>query len=198
MGTAFSTSLFGLAGSLVLGFLDLQAGQAQNHFFNDLEEWLSGQTRIGSGLTAAEGDQSVPAYVQALLEQTAESLDNLQRTIAKGEDNRAQSQAALTALGAQLANFTDHMRTEQGLMQALAQSHSELKQVLAKIADAGARGGAGGIDDVTKGHIRNLDLQLGKLVEETRAGREQLVGQMRNEIKLLARTIAVAADAGNR
>lgn len=198
MGTAFSTSLFGLAGSLVLGFLDLQAGQAQNHFFNDLEEWLSGQTRIGSGLLAAEGDQSVPAYVQALLEQTAESLDSLQRTIAKGEDNRAQSQTALTALGAQLANLTDHMRTEQTLMQALAQSHNELKQVLTRIADAGARGGAGGIDDVTKGHIRNLDLQLGKLVEETRAGREQLVGQMRNEIKLLARTIAVAADAGNR
>jgi hypothetical protein len=197
MGTAFSTSLFGLGGSLVLGFLDLQAGQAQNHFFNDLEEWLSGQTRLGSGLLAAEGDQSVPAYVQALLEQTAESLDNLQRTIAKGEDNRAQSHAAITALGAQLANLTDHMRTEQSLMQALAQSHNELKQVLAKIADAGARGG-GAIDDVTRGHIRNLDLQLGKLVEETRAGREQLVGQMRNEIKLLARTIAVATDAGHR
>src|SRR5205085_7755119 len=46
MGTAFSASLFGLAGSLVLGFLDLQAGQAQNRFYNDLEEWLSGFTRL--------------------------------------------------------------------------------------------------------------------------------------------------------
>lgn len=198
MGTAFSTSLFGLAGSLVLGFLDLQSGQAQNQFFNDLEEWLSGQTRLPSGLAQTEGDQSVPAYVQALLEQTAESLDSLQRTIARGEDNRAQSQAALTQLGTQLSTLTDHMRTGQGLMQALAQSHNELKQILAKIADAGARGGAGAIDDVTRGHIRNLDLQLTKLVEETREGREQLVGQMRNEIKLLARTIAVAADAGGR
>ena len=51
MGTAFSSSLFGLAGSLVLGFLELQAGQAQNRFYNDLEDWLSGQTRLGSGAT---------------------------------------------------------------------------------------------------------------------------------------------------
>jgi hypothetical protein len=46
MGTAFSSSLFGLGGSLVLGFLDIQAGHAQNRFFNDLEEWLSGVTRF--------------------------------------------------------------------------------------------------------------------------------------------------------
>ena len=55
MGTAFSTSLFGLAGSLALGFLDLNAGQAQNAFYNELEEWLAGQTRLGTGgpLTSA-------------------------------------------------------------------------------------------------------------------------------------------------
>ncbi|WP_242476984.1 flagellar motor protein MotA [Halochromatium glycolicum] len=46
MGTAFSSSLFGLGGSLVLGFLDLQAAHAQNRFFNDLEEWLSGLTQL--------------------------------------------------------------------------------------------------------------------------------------------------------
>ena len=49
MATAFSSSLFGLAGSLVLGFLDLQAGQAQNRFYNDLEEWLSTYTRLSGG-----------------------------------------------------------------------------------------------------------------------------------------------------
>ena len=63
MGTAFSSSLFGLAGSLLLGFLELQAGQAQNRFYNELEDWLSGQTRLGSGGSIGEGDQSVPAYV---------------------------------------------------------------------------------------------------------------------------------------
>src|SRR5207237_6527456 len=72
MATAFSSSLFGLAGSLVLGFLDLQAGQAQNRFYNDLEEWLSTYTRLSSGPFGAGGDAAVPAYIQALLVQTAD------------------------------------------------------------------------------------------------------------------------------
>jgi hypothetical protein len=58
MGTAFGTSLFGLAGSLVIGFLDLQAGQAQNRFYNELEDWLAGLTRVGGG-GVADGDQPV-------------------------------------------------------------------------------------------------------------------------------------------
>src|SRR5690606_22686278 len=71
MATSFSTSLFGLAGSLVVGFLDLQAGHASNRFYNELEEWLAGMTRLSSGALSGDGDTSVPAYVQALLEQTA-------------------------------------------------------------------------------------------------------------------------------
>ena len=55
MGTAFSASMFGLSGALVLGFLDLTAGQAQNRFFNELEEWLAGLTRLSSGVLA-EGE----------------------------------------------------------------------------------------------------------------------------------------------
>ena len=67
MGTAFSSSLFGLGGALVLGFLDLQTGQAQNRFYNELEEWLSSITRLSSaGISGT--DQSIPAYVSALLE----------------------------------------------------------------------------------------------------------------------------------
>ena len=91
MGTAFSASLFGLSGSLLLGYLDLQAGQSHNRFFGELEDWLSGQTKLTGGGGVIEGDQPVPAYIQALLEQTAESLDNLQRTISRTETDRLQA-----------------------------------------------------------------------------------------------------------
>jgi len=74
MGTAFSSSMLGLAGALVLGFLDLTAGQAQNRFFNELEEWLAGMTRLSSGALGGDGEASIPVYVQALLEQTAENM----------------------------------------------------------------------------------------------------------------------------
>jgi hypothetical protein len=197
MGTAFSSSLFGLAGSLILGFLDLQANQAQNRFYNDLEEWLSSLTRLSSGaLTVEGGEQSVPVYVQALLEQTAESLENLQRTLTRGEESRLSVNNSLMTLGDQLTTLVDHMRVEQSLMRTLAESHVELKAILAKLTDVSAR--TGGIDEATRAHIRNLDVHVGRLVEELAVGREELVNQVRSEIKLLARTMAALAEGVER
>jgi hypothetical protein len=66
MGTAFSSSLFGLGGSLVLGFVDIQAGHAQNRFFNEMEEWLSGVTHLVETDETTETDTHLP--VQALQE----------------------------------------------------------------------------------------------------------------------------------
>lgn len=193
MGTAFSSSLFGLAGSLILGFLDLQAGTAQNRFYNELEEWLSGQTRVSSGAGGiAEGDQSVPAYIQALLETTADSLDNLQRTISQGEATRGKTDAALTVLADRLTTLTDQMRTEQDLMLRLAQAQTDMQPVLQKLAG----GTSGGFDDATRNHIRNVDIYLARLVEESASGRTQMVQELRSEIRLLARTIAASSGAG--
>ncbi len=194
MGTAFSSSLFGLSGSLILGFLDLQAGQAQNRFYNDLEEWLSGLTRLSSGALSADGDQSVPAYVQALLEQTAESLEKLQRTLARGEESRITANSKFSEMSEKISSLTDHMRTEQALMLKLAESQSDLKSILAVLAEGGGRPAAG-MDDATRSHIRNLDLYMARLLEELSAGRDDIIQQMRSEIKLLARTIA-AVDGG--
>jgi len=191
MGTAFSTSLFGLAGSLVLGFLDLQANQAQNRFYNELEEWLSTVTRLATSSLLGEGEQSIPAYVQALLEQTAESLENLQRTITRGEESRISVNSNVIALGDKLETLTDHMRTEQTLMKSLAETQIEMKPILAKIAEGSP---AAGMDETTRSHIRNLDVYLTRLTEELSSGREELVQQLRSEIKLLARTIAASGD----
>lgn len=84
MGTAFASSLFGLAGSLVIGFLDLQASRAQNRFFNEVEEWLSSLSRVSAAGPETTGDGDVStAYVGALLEQTADTLDRLSHTLEK-------------------------------------------------------------------------------------------------------------------
>lgn len=191
MGTAFSSSLFGLAGSLVLGFLDLQANQAQNRFYNDLEEWLSSVTRLSTGSLAIETDQPIPAYVQALLEQTAESLENLQRTLIRGEESRISVNTNVISLADKLETLTDHMRTEQALMKTLAETQIEMKQLLAQIAGGEP---AGGMDEATRTHIRNLDVHLSRLTEELSSGQEDLIQQLRSEIKLLARTIAASGD----
>ena len=189
MGTAFSSSLFGLAGSLVLGFLDLQTGQSQNRFYTDLEDWLSSQTRLSSGaLSDAAGDQSVPAYVQALLEQTADSLEKLQRTMTKSEENKADASRQFMALTSKLGTLTDTMHTEQALMAKLAEGQLAQKALLEKIAHG--TGGGAGMDESSKAHLRNIDVYTQKLVEEMHSGREESIQQIRQEIRLLARTIA--------
>ncbi len=133
MSTSFSTSLFGLASSLVIGFLDLQAGHAQNRFHNELEEWLSGMTRLSSG-SALETDASVPAYVQALLEQTADGLDRMQRAIVESERERHGANQQLGELGAQLGRLTDLLGRDARERQAGAQTQEELKSVLRQLA----------------------------------------------------------------
>ena len=177
MGTAFSSSLFGLSGSLILGFLDLQASQAQNQFYNDVEEWLSSMSLIttsrtvGSGSVAQE-DEGVPVYVQALLEQSAESIDALQRTIGRGEDERKNFSDNFTILAEKMSAVADQIKNNQKIMQ----------------------NSSGGMDEATKDHIRNLDISMARLIEEISQGNKRLTSDLRAEIKILAKTFSVTMD----
>jgi hypothetical protein len=124
MGVAFSSSLFGLAGSLILGFLDLQAGQAQGTFYNDLEDWLSTVTDLdpsmieGGGVTSAE-DLRV-------------AIERLSRTIQDGggggQVGAGGTQRATTAmanLAEGIQGLVQHMRTEQQVVRGWVESQSE-------------------------------------------------------------------------
>jgi hypothetical protein len=197
MGTAFSSSLLGLAGSLVLGFLQLQASQAHNRFFNELEDWLSGMTRLSGGGPVGDAEQSVPAYIQALLEQTADSLENLQRTMSRGEESRIQANNNLQGLVERLGTLTDQMRTEQQLMMKLAETQNEIRPMLARLTELANTGGFG-IDEASRFHLRNVDLQMNRLLEELTTGRQVSVQELRSEIRMVARTIAAIAEEGQR
>jgi methyl-accepting chemotaxis protein len=190
MGTAFSASMFGLAGALVLGFLDLTAGQAQNRFFNELEEWLAGLTRLSSG-ALAEGDASVPVYVQALLEQTAENMENLQHILSRGEDSRAQANQAVLALTEHIATLSDAMRTSQHLMLRIAEAQAALAPALQRLAEQ--RRDAG-FDDAARAHLRNIELYLQRLLADAEQGRAQATAELRNDLRILTRTVAALAD----
>ncbi|MGA9420976.1 MAG: flagellar motor protein MotA [Rhodanobacteraceae bacterium] len=134
MSTSFSTSLFGLSSSLVIGFLDLQAGHAQNRFYNQLEEWLSGMTRLSSGALALDGDAAVPAYVQALLEQTADGLERMQRTLVENERERHGTNQQLEELHTQLARLTDVLGRDARERKTAAETQDDLKTVLRQLA----------------------------------------------------------------
>ncbi len=191
MGTAFSSSMLGLAGALVLGFLDLTAGQAQNRFYNELEEWLAGLTRLSSGALGGEGDASVPVYVQALLEQTAENMENLQHILARGEDGRREANQAVLSLTERIATLSDTMRANQQLMLHVAENQQALAPALQRLAE---RRLDTGTEDAMRTHLRNIEVYLQRLLAESEQGRQQSTAELRNDIRVLTRTIAALAE----
>ncbi len=188
MGTAFSSSLFGLAGSLVVGFLDLQAGHAQNRFYNHLEEWLSELAHLPSGSLTIEGEQPIPNYIEALLEQTADNLDNLQRTMVRGEDERRSGQNRLLELTEKLAELTDQMRTEQKLLVSLTKNQMDMQPAIARLAEGATSGWAA--EEQIRDHLRNVDITTSRLADQLVSGRNDLLEQLRGEIRLLARVLS--------
>ncbi len=190
MGTAFSSSMFGLSGALVVGFLDLTAGQAQNRFFNELEEWLAGLTRLSSGALGAEGEGSIPLYVQALLEQTAENMENLQSVISRGEEGRMLANQATISLADKISTLSEIMRTSQQLMLRIAETQAQLAPVLAKLGEVKRDENT----EASRAHLRNIELYMQRLLSESEQGRVQSTSELRNDIRILTRTIAALAD----
>lgn len=127
MGISFSSSLFGLAGSLILGFLDLQSSQAQNRFYTDLEDWLATTVRNYSG--DEPGVSQGPGMQQA--------LDQLRRAVEEGGANRSTT-AAMANLAEAIQGLVAHMRTEQQMIREWAdgqgEQNREIKKLLERIA----------------------------------------------------------------
>lgn len=193
MATAFSSSLFGLAGSVMLGFLDLQAGQAQNRFYNDLEEWLSSQTKLSSAAAIEGGADSgnTSAYVGALLAQTADSLEKLERVISKSEDGRKKTNATLMSLAEQQALLGDQLKASQELMVRLAEGQGSMGNAMKALAES-TKASDGGMDAQTKSHLRNIDVHIKQLLDQQADANTTLTDGLRSEIKLLARTLSSA------
>jgi hypothetical protein len=132
MGTAFSSSLFGLAGSLVLGFLDLQAGRAQNRFYVELENWLSSVTDLGSDLPVDTAKAGTSEEIRML----SERLRSMQESGGSGQ----RVAAAMANLADGISGLVKNMRSEQQMMRDWVEAQSEeqkaVRLTLEKIADA--------------------------------------------------------------
>src|SRR5580692_2608679 len=195
MATAFGASLFGLSGSLVLGFLELQASQAQGRFHIELEEWLAGATRLSSGVQV-EGDQGVSAYVEALLERTADGLDELTRMLRRTEEGREATAASSAVLVERLASLAEAMRGQQTLLARMAEQSIELRGAINRLAERAPDSDR----EALMTHQRAIESHLARLVEENVRNRTALADELRGEFRLLARTIAstrgVSSPAG--
>ena len=141
MGTAFSSSLFGLTGSLILGFLDLQAGQSQTRFYNELEDWLSSVTEVDWEEIESQSAQ----LGKDRLGEIKNSIERLTKSVQTGSNSEEQN-AVLANLAESIGALVQHVRSEQQMMREWAGAQTEqqkriedlLKNLNEAIANAGS------------------------------------------------------------
>lgn len=180
MGTAFSSSLLGLAGSLIVGLLELFASHGQNRFYRELEEWLSTITRLGF----SNGDEggSDTSMLASFVDHLAEQIDTLQGMFVQSETSRAQVDqriGQLTDVVAQLA-AQGGGSAQADVMARVADGQERL---IAKLGESGMEG----IDAESRMRLRSIDVQLLRILEEMSAGRHETISDLRADIAGLSR-----------
>ncbi|MGF1551729.1 MAG: biopolymer transporter ExbB [Paracoccaceae bacterium] len=214
MGTAFASSLLGLAGSLVVGLLELFAGHGQNRFYRELEEWLSQFTRLG---LVGEGDGAEGALV-ALLERVDEGLEKTTEFATKAEVARIEAENRLARAADVVAEMADQIEHERSAVAQMVHEMREAREnqsgrdyatlnVLKRIDAAQASVASGqqavvqlldraldarrgsGLDAEMKGHMRSLDQQLRRIADEMTTGRHEATRALQSDIRALTRLI---------
>ena len=169
MSTAFSSSLFGLAGSLILGFLDLQLGQAMGRFFNELEDWLSAFARFNDRPDTT--DMNTGALATGMSEEAARALIHLGNAIAAGEDNRNRVLEQLGNVNMTLAALNEALTDERRLREQLAQLNAGIAQLSADLADDRGKANA-----AVSAELRTLSNAINKAIGDrpgtSRRGKE--------------------------
>lgn len=181
MGTAFSSSLLGLAGSLVVGLLELFAGHGQNRFYNQLEEWLSSITRLG--FSGAEGEGGETTAIAGVLEQMMQQMDRLQELQAQADAARALVDGRMADLATAVLRLSDRIEAQSTgqavLLERVATGQERLVDAL-----VGAEASAFA-DAEARMRLRSIDGQLLRILEEIAAGRQESTSDLRSDLAAL-------------
>ncbi|MBL3570427.1 biopolymer transporter ExbB [Rhodovulum sp. BSW8] len=202
MGTAFASSLLGLAGSLVVGLLELFAGHGQNRFYQELEEWLSSITRLGFSTGETEGEVSAEVgLLAATLDQLAEQMEGLHTLFAESEGERV-------ALESRVGTLAEAVNTLGAAMERQLDDTRAVTEALSRVADAQGRataaiearmGEEGALADAeARMRLRSIDVQLLRILEEISAGRQETVTDLRGDLAALGRVLSRLAPGDER
>lgn len=204
MGTAFSSSLLGLAGSLVVGLLDLFASHGQNRFYRELEEWLSSITRLS--FSAAEGDGSGEGTaVAAVLDHMAEQMEALQKIYTESDISRSLVDEQLSMMANSVERLLRRLDDDAGSTAILSQiADGQERLIEAVVARPEPAAPVEVVGDETaeaenRMRLRSIDVQLLKLLEEVAAGRQEATADLRGDIAELTRAVrALAWQSGGQ
>lgn len=185
MGTAFSSSLLGLAGSLVVGLLELFAGHGQNRFYRELEEWLSSITRLGVAGTESEEGGQLGAVV-SVLDSMAEQMEAMRNQQAQADTERAQLDQGLGYLAEAIDRLAD--RQDSGAADALAQIAQSQERIVGLLTRYEDEGGPY-VEAEVRMRLRSIDVQLLRVLEELSAGRQESVTDLRADLSSLTKAV---------
>lgn len=189
MGTAFSSSLLGLAGSLVVGLLELFAGHGQNRFYRELEEWLTSFTRLSFAGGEGEGGGVDGEAVAGILDHMAGQVDTLQALIEQSDAGRAAVNERLEGVAAAVEALTRRLEAEAGPDPQLARIAEGQERLVALVEKTGADTGIDGGDAESRMRLRSIDVQMLKLLEEVAAGRQESMADLRGDLAELIRAV---------
>jgi hypothetical protein len=187
MGTAFSSSLLGLAGSLVIGLLELFVSHGTNRFYRELEDWLSTITRVGfsAGETDASSGSEM-ASVATAFDNLAEQMEALQGLYVQSDANRLAVDARLADLTHSIERLVGKITADNGqvvLLSRIAEGQEKLATALA-IPENGAH-----VDAESRMRLRSIDVQLLRILEEISAGRQESISDLRTDLAALTTAI---------
>ena len=192
MGVAFASSLLGLAGSLIVGLLEVFSGRGQNRFYGELEEWLSTITRVGfSGGEGEEGAQNT--MLGAMMEQMSEQMDGMARMYAQTGQDQAHVQSHLMAMTASLEKLTQKL--DQGQTEALERVAASQERMIARMGEGG---GGDGMDAESRMRLRSIDVQMLRVLEEVSSGRQESLSEIRSDLANLTKAIRALSNPTSR
>lgn len=194
MGTAFSSSLLGLAGSLVVGLLDIFASHSQNRFYMELEEWISSFTRFGLSNSEGENSNNDEMFNNFLIH-SSDQLEKLEKLIERGEKQRQDISSQIL----ELVNFIEKIAksdsssqigkvTQNALNTKTLESLSNNQQSLILTLKSQFEENES-LDLETKTRLRNIDTHLARIHEEISAGRQDTITELRSDLSSLSSAI---------
>ena len=192
MGTAFSSSLLGLAGSLVIGLLELFASHGQNRFYRELEEWLSTITRLG--FDSAEGEASAGmGQLAQVLDNLGGQIEGLQMMFTQSDISRSLADERLGEVAGAIDRLTQRLEAgatnpqeqtaQTTLLTRIATTQDRLLEALTSDASGPH------VDAESRMRLRSIDVQLLRILEEISAGRQETLADLRGDLSALTQSV---------
>ncbi len=192
MGQAFSSSLLGLTGSLLVGMLELFAGHGQNRFYRELEEWLSTITRVGLATGEGDGGGGDSSGFAQVLDHMADQMESLQTMFVQSDVSRALVDERLGRLADAVDRLSQKLQEDAGsatTLTRIADGQERVITALQVLALPKDEVSEGGVDAESRMRLRSIDVQLLRILEEMSVGRSESITDLRGDLAALTAAI---------